>query len=195
MDPGVPPSLEERMAMWKSIDFPVRHESHPRTREFIAALDHRLANGSALFVTFWIPVHPTLEWYLENNDLVSSGLLEHFWLCHTPARVFPYKPHAASFHKKSLFTACTPFHLGAAFSECLYWGGAYSDREHYASEARILGEAAAEELLAGDYEEPEFFVSREAWSGFFMNGKWDNTIVLIRPHERLIHVLMSTDAD
>lgn len=181
--------------MWKSIDFPVHERKYPRTYEFIAALDHRLANGSALCGTFSIPVHPVLEWYLESEELAASGLLQHFWSCPTPTRIFPYKPQAASFQKKSLFTAFTPFHLGAALSEILYWGGAYSDREHYASEARKLGEAAAEELLAGDYEEPEFFISREAWSEFFMNGKWDNTIILIRPHERLIHVLMSTDAD
>ncbi len=195
MDGESPPSSEQRAVMWKSIDFPSRGGSYPRTREYIAALDRRLANGSALFETFGIPVHPILEWYVESEDFADSGLLQHFWSSPTPAKILPYELHSASFQKKSLFASFTAFHLGAALSESLYWGGAYSDHDHYATEARKLGEAAAEELLAGDYEEPEFFQSREAWSGFFLNGRWDNTIVLVRPHERLIHVLMSTDAD
>lgn len=189
------PTFQDRDEMWRRLDFPSDNRSYPRTTEFVAALRERYANGGVLFHSFSIPTHPIFDWYLQRNRLHECNFFEMFWRASTPAASLSQQPAPLNFYEVSLFQWTTPFHLAGDLSAVLFSGGAYSHSQGYSNEARRLGEAAAAELLGGDYEESLLFHCHSAWSDFFMNVAWDYTFVVISKPRRAIHVILATDTD
>jgi hypothetical protein len=190
------PTFQERDAMWKELDFPSHSGSYPRTADYVAALSERFANGDVLFRSFSVPTHPAFNWYLNRNRLHECNFFERFWRCPSPAAAFPHRLAAVNYEDMSLFEWLTPFHLGGDLSSLLFRGGAYSHSTGYGQEARRIGEAAAEELLARDYEDTTlFFRCHSAWSDFFMDVAWDYTAVIVSKPRRLIHAILATDTD
>lgn len=189
------PTFQNRATMWAVLDFPVVSESYPRTYEYVAALRTRFSNGSVVFHSFRLPEHPVLEWYFERNQLHECNFFERFWQALTVATKIPYKLAPLNFYERSIFEWCTPFQLGGNLSALIFSGGAYSSSTGYGPEARRLGEGAAAELLAGDYEQTLFFQSHAAWSDFFMDIAWDYTAIVLSKPSRLVHVILATDLD
>lgn len=189
------PTFQQRDAMWRSLDFPSHTGSYPRTDEYVAALRERFSNGSVLFHSFSIPVDPVFDWYFERNRLHECNFFERFWRTPTPAAAIPHQPASLNYYEMSLFQWTTAFHLGADLSSLLFSGGAFSRSSGYGQEARRVGEAAAAELLAGDYEETLFFHCHSAWSDFFMDVAWDYTAVIVSKPLRLVHTILATDTD
>lgn len=184
--------------MWASLDFPEHCWSHPAVDEYVAALRSRYANGSVLFHSFQMPEHPVLDWYLVRR-FHDSGFFERFWSAPTPSRFFqpadPSLNYFASYGPHCIFSQGSPFYLAGDLASLHFSGGAYSRSQGLGMLSKELGEAAAHELLADEYEHVLVFASGVRWSDFFMDVAWDQTIIVCSPLQRLIHCLLATDTD
>jgi hypothetical protein len=192
------PTFDDRAAMWALLDFPEHSWSHPAVDEYLAALRPRYANGSVTFHSFQMPQHPVLDWYLI-RQFHDSGFFERFWSAPTPSQFYqpadPSLNYFATYGELCVFSQSSPFHLSGDLASIHFSGGAYSHSQGLGIRSKQLGEAAAHELLADDFEHVRVFASGRCWSDFFMDVAWDQTIVILSPSQRLIHCLLATDTD
>ena len=184
--------------MWAALDFPAYRWDHPSVDEYTEALRLRYTNGSVLFHSFQIPQHPVLDWYLT-RQIHDSGFFERFWSAPTPSRYFqhadPSLNYFASHGPLVVFGHSSPFHLAGDLASLHFSGGAYSQSHGLGTRSKQLGDAAALDLLADDFEDSMCFTSGIRWSDFFMDVAWDYTTVVISRSRRLIHCLLATDTD
>ena len=85
--------------------------------------------------------------------------------------------------------------LDGSLAWVLDCGGPYQKPNWGGAKSKEIGEKAAFELIANDYEDSLVFVSHSAWCGFFFDVAWDYTWVVLNKKTRLLHVLMATDTD
>jgi hypothetical protein len=74
-------------------------------------------------------------------------------------------------------------------------GGAHERFTRGGVEAKKIGEDAASEMLAGNYDDVLTFQCEVAWSEFFLDVAWDYTFLVVDPAKHLIYTLLATDAD
>lgn len=151
-----------------------------------------------MFHSFQMPQHPVLDWYLTRN-FHDSGFFERFWSAPAPSRIYqPADPglnYFATHGELCVFRQSSPFHLSGDLASIHFFGGAYSHSQGLGIRSKQLGEAAAHELLADDFEHVRIFASDRRWSDFFMDVAWDHTLIILSPLQRLIHCLLATDTD
>jgi len=87
-----------------------------------------------------------------------------------------------------------PYELEGALAEILLEGGAYRRFED-APAARQLAIAAVDALAGLDRMALRAYFSRAAWSGWFMVGPWDRTVISVDPAADVWTLFCATDTD
>ena len=165
------PTFDDRSAMWATIDFPEHIWSHPAIDEYVDALAKRYSGGTVLFRSFQMPEHPVLDWYLP-RQFHNSNFFEKFWSTPTPSRFFQPADPALNYYLKAdqftIFNQDLPLMLAGTLASLHFSGGAYSHSRGLGAVSKQLGEAAAAELIADDFDETQCFTSSVRWSDFSM---------------------------
>ncbi len=188
------PSVFDRaMAMWRQIDFP---SAPPASiAPYSSYLKGTYQNGEVVQVAFSMPDSDDFSDFVARGTLHDMYFFERFWRASNVSHALPYKPHDLNFLSVDLFNWISPVELPGSLASILVRGGAYGRNIPTARKALELGHAAAEALLAEDFETPQVFVSNVAWSSFFCDVAWDYSWVIVRPADRRIEVLLATDTD
>jgi hypothetical protein len=185
--------FDRAMAMWREIDFPV---IAPQTAElrFVEDLAAMYDNGKVLHTTFAMPDHPDFIAFAAGL-LHPTYFFERFWQTKSVAQALPFALHDVSFLSPETFRRMHPVELPGSLANALVRGGAYISDSMPARTAMKCAQDAAESLLAGDFDNPQVFVSHTPWSTFFHDVAWDYTWLIARPGDRRIEVIIATDTD
>lgn len=181
------------MAMWREIDFP--SASPASIDPYLSHLKGTYQNGKVVQAAFSMPDSADFSDFVARGTLRDMYFFERFWRASNVSLDLPYKPHDLNFLSPDLFNWISPVELPGSLASILVRGGAYGENIPKARKAMELGYAAAEALLAEDFETPQVFVSNVAWSSFFCDVAWDYSLVVVRPADRHIEVLLATDTD
>jgi hypothetical protein len=189
------PTLENCRLMWDEIDFVPNYKKYPNVAEFIEKLAKVYTNGKVLHHSFRLPNHSVFNWYSSRNKFHEMGFFERFWLKPSIQTLIPQRLAPLNFYSKDVFEWSSPFLLGGSLAWTLSSGGAYERHQKGVNDAKRIGDAASDDLIASDYESPLLFVSHKAWSDFFFDVAWDHCWLLIHPPQNLIHTILATDTD
>ena len=188
------PSMFDRaMAMWRQIDF--ASASPACIDPYLSHLKGTYENGEVVQAAFSMPDSADFSDFVARGTLRDMYFFERFWRTSNVSHALPYKPNDLNFLSAELFNWISPVELPGSLASVLVRGGAYGNNIPPARRALELGHAAAEALLAEDFETPHVFLSNVAWSSFFCDVAWDYSWVIVRPADRRIEVLLATDTD
>ncbi len=195
--PDSAPSTEDRDRMWEVIDFPhLTDQDYPHVTRYVRALEDIYVNGSAEFLTFAIPSHPTFDWYCSRHLFHEMGFFEQFWSAPSVRKIFPFDLKATiDTSAPDVFVKAEASTLGESLAAALVAGGPYGRHELGPLDAQAKGEAAAAELIGESRDSVHVYASQLPWCDFFWDVIWDLTWVVIDLKTRRIHLLCATDSD
>ena len=184
--------------MWQLLDFPQTSEEYPQTKKLLDALSDGFAVHEPYFHgTFRIPEHPMLLSYLRNDQVVESDFFEKFWLTPSVNKIGRFEITELNPSSERRFKKKSPFLLSGYLSWALAVGGMYNcgKPEDGGVQLRNLGDAAADELIHGNYNDIRFYLSYDAWCSFFYDCGWDKTWIVFDLSKMIVHVILTTVAD
>jgi hypothetical protein len=189
------PMFDRAMNMWREVDFPLLAEEAQELNPYLNSLRGTYGNGAVLHKTFSMPEHADLTEFVLLGALHPVYFFERFWRTKSVSAALPYELHDVNFLNTSLFQRVLPVQLPGSLASALVRGGAYGQNVPQARQAVALSSAAAEVLVAGDFDGAMVFISEAAWSEFFHDVAWDYTWLVVQPGRRRIEVLLATDTD
>jgi hypothetical protein len=183
--------------MWEEIDFPrLTDQPYPSVVAYVQALEQIYVNGSIEFSTFAMPMHAIFDWYCSHHAFHDMAFFQNFWLAPSVKQAFPFELKAAiDLSATDVFVGIEASSLGESLASALTYGGAYQTYAAGPLDAKVKGDAAANELIGAHEEEVRVYTCNVAWCDFFWDVLWDWTWVIIDPAARCIHLICTTDSD
>lgn len=187
------PQFEDRKAMWDSLQIDLVSAKNPAIEEYASHLGKYYANGNVKYGCFKLGDSEVLDWYCSRNQLKEMLFFWKVWE-KEPIKSF-FKLSEIDEESNKDFEWSSPFVLGGSLAWVLDNGGPYTKPNWGGEKSKKVGEKAAQELIANDYEDSLVLVNHVAWCSFFFDVAWDYTWVVLNKKTRLLHILMATDTD
>lgn len=187
------PQFEEQKSMWNSLLIDFVAAKSPAIEEYVTQLGKCYINGSVKYGCFKLGDSEVLDWYCSRNRLKEMQFFRKVWE-QEPIKSFFNLSDICDDSNKA-FKWSSPFLLGGSLAWVLDGGGPYEKPDWGGAISKELGEKAALELIANDYEDSVVITCNLAWCSFFLDVAWDCTWVVLNKKTRLLHVLMATDTD
>jgi hypothetical protein len=180
---------------WNALTLAPRALDLPRFQEWCDRLAGEYRNGRVVFKTY------------DTGGLGGgergSALHEFSYLLKSRLPVHPivardFAPCVADdrVNREQVFGEMHPYELPGMLAVTLQSGGAYSpDVAQPGMMAFTIAMAAALEIAGGDLNRIRVWSCGLAWSSFFRDVAWDVTLVILRPDDGLLALVMATDED
>ncbi len=185
-------TYDSSVRFWDSVEISPLNYDLPALSLYCRELGEAYSNGTVLLRTYQlgtIPVDSPDE-LLAVTCLLKSRLPAHPRIMQDFGS---YRLNEGA-NREREFQEIHPFELPGLLATRLQAGGAYSSiRKDMECFRRSL--AAALDFCGGDLNTINVWECRSAWSSFFKDVAWDLTLILLRPSDRLLGVVMATDED
>ena len=185
--------FDDSSKFWKEIQCQYVGEASGKIADYIRALSQEYSNGGVLFQQFRITsrFHST-----ENSDedlFLSLASIKLFNLPIIREKFGNYQVNADFDFSKGFFEM-PGYDLPGHLARILQNGGAYSSPKKDMKSFYLALDAALEMTL-GDLNRGRILACESAWSDFFHDVAWDVTLVVYRPEDYYLGILLATDVD
>ncbi len=185
--------FDESVAFWKTIKIEHIKNESGIVKTYTDLLREKYSNGSVIYNEFKLTPNyvsnnfdsTNIFRYLFKSELVRKDEIQ----SHFPAYTINTETNLNNeFHESH------PYELPGVLGIILQNGGAYSkildDMKFYE-----IGLETAKYLTNNDLNNGYFISSRSAWNSYFYDVAWDYTLIIHRPKDNFLAIMMATDTD
>jgi hypothetical protein len=186
--------FDDAVRYWDGVDLMSCTVDLPAFSGYCDRLSRLYANGGASFRTYRL----TSRW-TQGSEFDELSLITYLIKSRVPTHPRIIQDFGGYRIEESVnlgvaFKEIHPYELPGLLAILLQVGGAYSPRVQD-MERFDAALSAAREIASGDLNGVNVWISHQAWSSYFHDVAWDVSLVLFRPIDRLLMVLMATDTD
>ncbi len=180
--------------MWKSGTFKEFRLNSPIVQRFINTFNKEFDNGGTIIHCFQVTNHQVfreLPWKEEKYETYFNKLLSSPDIRNNITELNINDPLETEIGLKEMNSLI----LDGDFAITLMWGGAYSESDRDASEAKKLGQMMCDYMFQDRYSEVKVFHSAQAWTDWFHGIAWDSTWLIFDETELKLWLICMTDED
>lgn len=187
------PLFDASKKFWESIKISFISGEFGKLSPFLTQLSEKYANGKVMFGHFKIQVNHF------DKDFPKTLLFQYFvkeklFYCKEIQKCFCNYKIFSDVDLTKVIEEVAPFELPGCLASILHIGGAYSTLNSSMDDF-YTGLNAAIELTDGNLKNGMIWFSRNAWSDFFLDVAWDNTVIIYKPQTDDLEIILATDTD